>query len=108
MEHTVIGSKVNVQIGATGEEEILQNVKTIVATLQSSVPLDRSFARPGEVLDNPSNKAVAAETASIYRAIKKYEPRVEVVDVSFVQENTGSMEGVIKPRVKIRIKQGVL
>ena len=108
MEHTVIGSKVNVQIGATGEEEILQNVKTIVATLQGSVPLDRSFARSGEALDNPLNKAVAAETASIYRAIKQYEPRVEIVDVSFVQENIGNREGVIEPRVKIRIKQGTL
>lgn len=108
MEYTATANRVNVQIGATGVDEILQNVVTIVSTLQGSVPLDRKFARSGDALDNPGNRAMAAEVSALYRAITRYEPRVEITDISFVQEKTDSMEGIIEPRVRFRIKQGVL
>lgn len=108
MEYTVLGDQANIQIGATGETEILQNVSMIISTLRGSVPLDRGFARSGDALDSPSNKALAAEISALYRAISKYEPRVEITDISFVQDSTGSMEGTVKPKVKFRIKQGVL
>ena len=107
-EYDVYGEPRPINVAATGLEEILQNVRTILLTLQGSVPLDRGFARSGEAVDRPEPKAMAAEVSSLYEAIEEHEPRVIVTRIDFVQSETQSMEGKLVPRVRIRIRQGAL
>ena len=65
--------------------EILQNLRTIITTTKYSVPLDRNFGIDADMLDLPINK---------------YEPRVEITSISF----TGTEDGVLAPKVQVRIK----
>lgn len=95
-----------IDVGATGETEIIQNVRTIISTLRHQVPLDRDFARPGDALDSPTRRAQAKEVAGIFRAIQRYEPRVEVTHIDFIQDPIQAMDGRLIPRVRIRIKDG--
>ena len=79
--------------------EVLQNVITICTTLKGSVPMDRDLGLSPKVIDEPVNVAKARISSEIIEAIRKYEPRARVTEVSF----TGSMDGKITPRVKVRI-----
>lgn len=80
--------------------EILQNVKTIITTVKSTVPLDREFGIDGSILDMPINYVKAKLTAEIIEKVQKYEPRVKVLKVSY-EENS---EGKLLPTVRVVIK----
>lgn len=80
--------------------EILQNIRTIITTTKYSVPLDRDFGINAEMLDAPINVAQARLQSEMITAIKKYEPRVEITSISF----TGPDDGVLVPKVQVRIK----
>lgn len=107
-EYDVYGEPKPINVAATGLEEILQNVRHILLTLQGTVPLDRSFARTGRALDTPEPKAMSAEIADLFEAIQENEPRVVVTHIEFVQSNTRAMDGTLVPRVRMRIKQGAV
>lgn len=81
------------------EEEILQNVRTILATVKGSIPLDRDFGIDASYLDEPIPVAKAKLASEIVTALKKYEPRVKVTSISF----TGTEDGILKPKVQVRI-----
>lgn len=102
-EHTVSDDKAPIVVGATGQEEILQNVRTIISTLRGQVPLDRSFARTGQALDRPTNKAIAAEVSELFRAIARHEPRVKVLKINFKAGDDPAMQGRLQPVVRLRI-----
>lgn len=87
---------------ASTAEEILQNVRTILATPVYSVPLDRAFGVNAELLDLPLPVAKAKLTAEIVQAIQKSEPRVEVTRVSFTGE---AIAGRLQPTVRLRLKE---
>ena len=69
----------NIEIGATGLKEIVQNVKIILTTIKGSVPLDRDFGIDPGFIDAPIRTARALFASKMVAAVKKYEPRVEVV-----------------------------
>jgi phage baseplate assembly protein W len=89
-----------VDFGATGHIEILQNVRTIITTPRYSVPLDRNFGLNATMLDEPLPVAKAKLTAEIIAAIHKYEPRVKVTKVLY---DGNAMEGVLVPKVRVKI-----
>lgn len=79
--------------------EILQNVRTIMATTKGSVPLDRDFGVSANYVDKPMAKAKAMLAAEIIQAVRKYEPRVTITGISF----TESMDGKLEPRIEVRL-----
>jgi phage baseplate assembly protein W len=81
--------------------EIMQNVRTILATPKYSVPLDRLFGVDAAMLDRPTPKATAALQAEIVAAVRRYEPRCKVTRVTFV----GDMDGRLTPKVRVRINE---
>lgn len=64
-------------------EEILQNVRMILATVKGSVPLDRALGLEGATLDAPISVTQARLTAAIARAVKEQEPRARVQEVRY-------------------------
>ena len=80
--------------------EVLQNVITICTTLKGSVPMDREFGISPALLDEPVNVVQARISSEIIEAVRKYEPRARVTEVSF----RGSMNERIRPHVKVRIQ----
>jgi len=104
MEIDISASPTGVVIGATGLEEIYQNVRTILATPKGSVPLDRDFGVDQTFLDQPTRAAMTMALPSIVEAVEKYEPRVKVTDVAWIESD--AMDGRMIPQVRIRIRDG--
>lgn len=98
---------VGIEIGAEGINEIIQNIRTILATVKGTVPLDRSFGVDIGFLDEPIPLSRALYTSEVVRAIKEHEPRVEVVKILWDQESADLMDGKQKPTVRIKIIEGV-
>lgn len=88
---------------ATTIKEILQNVRTILTTAKYTVPLDREFGLDASILDAPIAVVRAKLTAEIIQAVETYEPRVKVTKVNY--EGDGE-EGVLTPKVQVRIVDG--
>lgn len=86
---------------ASEADEIIQNVRTILATAKASVPLFRDFGVSGDALDATVLQARALYQQQVVEAIRKYEPRAEVVGVDF--DMSEGLAGTIKPSVTIRI-----
>lgn len=84
-------------LAAQGDEELLQNVKTILTTPAGSVAFDRDFGIDWTLLDNPVNITKAKLSAEYVRKIRRYEPRVVIISITF----TYSSEGIIIPKVVI-------
>lgn len=103
----ITGEAVGIEIGATGIKEIIQNVRTILATTIGTVPLDRSFGVDISFLDAPIPLSRALYAAEVVRAIKAHEPRAEVVEIIWDQASADLMDGKQKPTVRIKIKEGV-
>lgn len=79
--------------------EILQNVQTIISTMKGTIPLDREFGIDSRVIDLPMHVAQAKLSSEIFQAIKHYEPRVTIEDISF----TATLEGRLVPKVKVSV-----
>ena len=93
-----------IEVGAQGLNEILQNVRIIVTTRKGSVPLDRDFGVSWQMVDQPTPRARAELTAEIFQAVSKYEPRARVTRVEFDQTADDEMDGILTPRVQVEIK----
>ncbi|UNY40565.1 baseplate wedge protein [Pararheinheimera phage vB_PsoM_KLER1-1] len=83
-------------------EEVIQNVRTILATAKGSVPLDRSFGLDQAMLDKPLPIAMARLSQDAVAAIQAYEPRAKVIKVLF-NDSTGAINGRLTPTVRIQI-----
>lgn len=81
--------------------EILQNVRTILATEKFSVPLDRDFGIDASIVDKPLPVAKAKMASEIVTALKRYEPRATVTNISW----SGTDDGILKPKVQVRINE---
>ena len=88
---------------ATELEEILQNVKTILTTIQGTVPLDREFGVDKKILDLPISAVQAKISAATVKAINKFEPRAKVRKVFYDNTDRESADGILKPRVTVEI-----
>ena len=101
----VTGEPEDIIIGATGLEEIFQNVRMILTTPKGTVPLDRDFGLSQTFLDQPTTLAKAKALPEIIEQVEKYEPRVKVTEVVWV--DSGIMEGKLVPLVRIRVTEDV-
>lgn len=81
-------------------EEILQCISVIVTTPKYSIPLDRSFGTDQSYLDKPIAIAKAMIISEIYEAVGRYEPRAEVTDINFTQDN---VNGKLYPILEVEI-----
>ena len=73
--------------------EIAQNIKTILTTMQGSVPLMRQFGLPTEITDAPINPVLAARLrAEILEQIKKYEPRADITKIDINADLNGRLK----------------
>lgn len=82
------------------QEEVLQNIAMIVSTPQFSVPLDRGFGLAQRFVDKPIHTAQAILVSEVMDAVERYEPRAEVVSVTFEQ---GKTPGSLIPVVEVNI-----
>ena len=88
---------------ATLIEEVLQNVSMIITTIKYTAPLFRDFGISATFLDKPTIAAEAILIAEIFDAIEMYEPRAEILNVSFTRDER---TGKAAPRLEVGINGG--
>jgi hypothetical protein len=86
---------------STVQAEVLQNVRTYLATRQGSVPLDRAFGWDWGIVDMPYQIARAQLAQRIVDGLATAEPRAVVLAVDV--EDSGAGDGRMKPTVRIKI-----
>lgn len=92
-----------VDFGATGVKEILQNVSFILSTVVGSCPMDREFGWIPD-LDSPIHLAKATNVSRIIQAINENEPRAIVEEVRIEGD---PLNGQLKPIVKVVIDESI-
>ena len=91
----------DVDFGATGLAEILQNVRTILMTPKGSQQMDRSFGMDMSYIDMPMNLVINQLISAAMVALTEFEPRVQLVDLAF--DTSDSIDGHLGVAVKINI-----
>jgi phage baseplate assembly protein W len=70
-------------LGATGLNEVLQNVRVILTTRIGTVMLDRKFGLDFSFLDVPQNKAQLIIVQQVCAGLTYFEPRVRFSSIQF-------------------------
>ena len=103
MSYTVTGNAQKIDFGAVGVEEVLQNVRTILATPKYSVPLHRDWFIDYSLLDAPIEIAKAKLRAEILSAVRDYEPRAEILEIKFLENEIDIANGRLIPKVVLEV-----
>lgn len=82
---------------------ILQNVAIILATRQSSSPLYRQLGLPQNFVDKPIPVAKTMLYSEIKEAVDEFEPRAEIVGISFAVDP--ATPGKLIPTVEVDIRE---
>ena len=89
-----------IDFGAIAYKEIFQNVKTILATPLYSAALERLLGIDQTIVDLPIDQAAQA-TIAIIDALYFWEPRVEIVNISF---SSDVISGHLACNLQLRVK----
>lgn len=75
--------------------EIKRNIAFLLSTYKYSCPMARNFGLEAKFIDKPNIMAESIARDEIIEAVRKYEPRAEVDEVTFTYDN-GKMYPVVK------------
>lgn len=75
----------------TPTNEVVQNVRTLLATEPGTVPLARAMGTPQDVIDLPESVAGARLQAAVIKAVRTYEPRVAVKSIALEAGEDGRL-----------------
>lgn len=84
----------------TVEEEVVQNLWVLFSSLEYDCPLDRGLGMKADYIDRPIETAKALATSDIYEKTEAYEPRAEIVDITFSADYE---KGILKPIVEVEV-----
>ena len=86
----------NINLFETDEKaEIKRNVAFILSTYKFSCPMARDFGLAATFIDKPNRQAESIARDEIIEALKKYEPRAEIDEISFTYEDSKMIPIVI-------------
>ena len=78
----------NINLFETNENaEIRRNVEFLLSTYKYSCPMYRNFGLAAIFIDKPNSRAESIARDEIEQALKIYEPRAEIDEISFTYEN---------------------
>jgi len=96
----------SINFSAEGTEEVLQNVRVILATRKGEVPLDRTFGVAWNMVDEPRPLATQRLKAEVIEEIEDREPRATVEAVRFEETGSeGALAGRLRPIVELSIDE---
>lgn len=84
----------------TVEEEVIQNLWVLYSSLEYDCPLDRGLGMKADYIDRPIETAKALAMSDIYEKTEEYEPRADIVDISFSADYEN---GILKPIVEVEV-----
>ena len=77
--------------------EIRRNVVFLLSTYKYSCPMYRNFGLAAIFIDKPNARAESIARDEIEQALKTYEPRAEIDEISFTYE-----DGKMMPKIKLK------
>lgn len=77
--------------------EIRRNVAFLLSTYKYSCPMYRNFGLAARFVDKPNSRAESIARDEIEQALKIYEPRAEIDEISFTYE-----DGKMMPKIKLK------
>jgi len=80
----------------TTEEEVLQNVQSLIVTAQGSQPMARELGMPIELLDGPLPVAQARIAQALDVQIRAYEPRATVAEITVTSDADGHLTPLVR------------
>ena len=80
---------------------VLQNIAVVLRTGLRTSPLCREVGLPHAAVDRPIPAAKPLLIAAVREAVERFEPRAEVMAVSFTEDP--SQPGRLVPRVEVNI-----
>ena len=86
----------------TVEEEVIQNLWVLYSSLEYDCPLDRGLGMKADYIDRPIETTKALAMSDIYEKTEEYEPRAEIVDISF---SADYQRGILKPIVEVEVSE---
>jgi hypothetical protein len=88
-------------------EEVLQNVRTLIATAKYSVPLDRALGIDAAFLDRPAPDAMARLKVHMSEQIQRDEPRAIIKAIEFKRHESDSpLAGIFYPVLSVDVIRG--
>ncbi len=84
-------------------KSVIQNVALILATRQGTSPLYRQFGLPQSFVDKPIPVAKPMLIAEVKEAVEEFEPRAEVIGVTFAEDR--AIPGRLIPTVEVEIRE---
>lgn len=82
---------------------VLQNIAIILSTFKGSVPLYRNFGINSRSIDKPIHVAKPMLVIDIEEAIREYEPRASIVNITF--EADENVPGKLIPTLEVDINE---
>lgn len=104
MEYLVTAGKTG-EISLTEKDtitEIIQNVRMIISTMRGSVPLYRDFGISPRWVDRPTPVVKALMISDIRESVEKWEPRVNVTQVTFNEDPSDPTHLIPSVHISIR------
>lgn len=96
----VIKVSTEVDIEATGDNLVIQNIANILRTMKKEVPLNRDFGIDSSYIDKPILKIKASLMKDILNQIEEFEDSVTVKTITFESDING-----IYPVVEVEINE---
>lgn len=80
-------------------KSILQNVSIILRTRRGTCPMYREFGIPQDFLHKPTTVAKSMIFAEIRDAVEAFEPRCNVVSVTFTQSAADELTPIVEVEI---------
>lgn len=99
MSELQIKRGLRINFNPTEDEELAQNVRTILNIPRGEVPLYREFGIDASFIDSPDLVAEARFTGAAFEALDTFEPRIEATNLDFDRETSADdrAQGVYFP-----------
>lgn len=83
---------------ANEQQEIIQNIAVILDSIQNSCPMCRGIGIPSDIYGRPLPVVENMLVGYIYDQIEEYEPRADIAEVTFEQDE---IKGTVIPIIYI-------
>lgn len=78
---------------------VIQNVSLILNSKCGTIPMHRDFGLPMKFADKPIDVAETIAAAEISEALERFEPRAELLDLTFEKNDKGEIVIIVEVRV---------
>jgi phage baseplate assembly protein W len=93
-----------VDLTAKGKRRLAQQLATLLATPQGSVPLDRAFGLDWSLVDTPQTRLLPLFVAEVAAKVERYIPQLRLLS-AWLEQSGDAAQGHMVPVAQVEIKE---